>query len=277
MRNFLSMTMLVMFISGCSFNSVFFPLDHRPTSSPTPLGQHIVLTADDSTKVNHYLFKPENREAKATLFVFHGSGSTVHNWYKVVKPFVESGYQVFMMEYRGFAGAEGVATHEDVAKDGINAIKHLASNDNFNNKPLIVLGQSYGGQPAVYAGHKMPAAIDALVLEGTFTSFSDEAAFSSPWPVSPVVKLLVSDAYKTVELVEQISVPMLVIHSTEDKVVPFAMGKELAAKSGGALWPISGKHVSGMTLNTSEYISKIDQLVANAHNKKQQARTSPQT
>lgn len=262
MLKFLSPFVFLCFLSGCSFNGIFFPVDQRPDEQIDTYKEAIELKAQDGTLINHFLFKP-TREHKATIFVFQGSGSKVVNWYKVIKPLIKDGYQVFMMDYRGFGESKGVASHTLVAQDASNAIQYLKNRADVAEKPLLVLGQSYGGQLAIYVTQKHPDLIDALVTEGTFTSFSDEAAYSSPWIVRPLVKAIFSQPYQSKLLISEVNVPLLIIHSTDDKVVPFDMAKTLYANAKGnkQLWQTTGKHVAALIDEPERYVSKVNELL----------------
>lgn len=252
--------LLSMSVASCSFSGVFFPLDTRPKPNTQTNVEQIRLNSFDDTLVNHYLFKTD-QVAKSTIFVLQGSGSTVHHWYKVITPLLKQGHQVFMMEYRGFANSDGEATHINVAKDTINALKYLKTREDIQGLPLLLMGHSYGGQPAIYAAAKLPQYVDALIVEGTFSSFSEEAAYSAPWFVSPVVELIVKDSYKASELIQSIEVPVLVIHSVDDKVVPFDMANTLVNNSSADLWKITGKHVAGLVEQPENYLAKVENIV----------------
>ena len=251
----------VLLIAGCSFNGVFFPVDERPDDAIDRKVETIQLRSFDGTQIKHYLFKPD-QEHKATIFALQGSGSKVVNWYKVIKPLVDDGYQVFMMEYRGFGESNGEASHATIAQDASNALTYLVSRNDVKNGRVIVLGQSYGGQLAIYVTHKHPEQVDGIVTEGTFTSFSDEAAYFTPWPFRPLVKAIFSEPYVSKDLIADINAPLLIIHSTEDKVVPFSMAKTLQekAKNNSELWQISGKHVAGLIDLPNDYVAKINEF-----------------
>lgn len=256
----LQIILISMLLTSCSFSGVFFPLDTRPKPNTQAKVEHIRLNSFDDTLINHYLFKTD-QAAKSTIFVLQGSGSTVHHWYKVIAPLLTQGHQVFMMEYRGFANSDGEASHINVAKDTTNALSYLINREDVKDLPLLLMGHSYGGQPAIYASSKLPQHVDALIVEGTFSSFSEEAAYSAPWLVSPLVKLIVKDSYKASELIQSVEVPVLVIHSVDDKVVPFYMADILVNNSSATLWKITGKHVAGLTDQPEEYLAKVEEIV----------------
>ena len=153
-----------------------------------------------------------------------------------------------MMEYRGFGKSGGVASHAKVAEDANNALTFLASRTDVKSGRLMVLGQSYGGQLAIHVSNQQPELLDGLITEGTFTSFSDEAAFSSPWLVRPIIKGIFSEPYIAKQLIADITVPLLIVHSVEDKFVPFSMAKTLYASvnSHKQSWEVKGKHAAAM-------------------------------
>lgn len=248
-------------IAGCAFNGVFFPTDNRPDEEISRSYQTIPLTAADGNVIQHFMFKPE-QPPKATIFVFQGSGSKVVNWYKVIKPIVDDGFQVFMMEYRGFGKSQGNAEHLLVAQDAINALGYLANREDVSGKPILLLGQSYGGQLAIYAARQKPQLADAIITEGTFSSFSEEAAYSVPNVFSPLVKAIFRDPYVAHELIAEISAPALIIHSEEDKVVPFHMAETLYAQLKGrkTLWRIQGKHVAALVEQPQAFVDKLNEL-----------------
>ena len=251
-------------LSACSFNGVFFPVDERADDVVERDIEQVELVSNDGKKIQHYLFKPDH-PAKATIFIFQGSASKVINWFSLVKPLVDDGYQVFMMEYRGFGASEGEAEHDLVANDANIALNYLVGRASVKDKPLLVLGQSYGGQLAIYVTHKNQNIVDGLITEGTFTSFSEEAAFSSPWLVSPLVKLIVSNDYESEQLIRDIHTNTLIIHSKEDKVVPFNMAQVLFNKASGnkELWVIQGKHIAGLKEEPKAYVSKVNEFLYN--------------
>lgn len=249
-------------IGGCSFDSTFFPIDGRPDDAIFPDRENIVLESSDGNSIHHVLVKPQP-EAKATIFVFQGSGSKVSNWLKLLQPLVDNGYQVFLMEYRGFGQSEGKPGHRAAAADAYRALTYLVEREDVKDKKLVVLGQSYGGQLAISVAAKYPNHINALVTEGTFTSFRDIAIYSTEWIARPFTWIFFSNPYSAAQLIKEVPIPILIIHSKDDEVVPFYMGQDLYDLAGGEkdFWEISGKHTDALIDFPEEFVRKLDQLV----------------
>lgn len=254
--------LLSLLVCGCSFDETFFPIDEGPDDKVVTSREDIVLKATDGKKIHHMLLKPQS-DSKATIFVFQGSGSTAANWVRLLTPLLDNGYQVFLMEYRGFGKSEGKARHEAVVSDAYRAISFLANRTDVRNKKLLLLGQSYGGQLAINVAAKFPEQIDALVIEGAFTSFKDIAVHSAQWFVRPFVWMIFANPYDATRLIRRTSIPVLVIHSREDSVVPLYMGEELyrLARAPKEFWLIDGDHVDVLNDYPEEFIRRVDTLL----------------
>ncbi len=265
----LLLILILSLISGCNFDSTFFPLDERPEATTDVNQERIVLTSGDGLRIDHILVKPAGTP-KATIFAFHGSGSKAGNWAKLLNPLVENGYQVFLMEYRGFGDSEGEAGHESVLADASRAFQYLLGREDVKDKKLVLLGQSYGGQLAIRIASEFPDDIEALVIEGTFTSFKNIAVHSTPWIGKPFAWLVVSSPYNSASLIETIHVPTLIIHSREDDQVPFSMGKELYENAAGLkeFWAIKGEHTDALVDYPEEFVARVNKTAGFPHQDK---------
>ena len=247
--------------SGCSFDSTFFQVDERPDGIARANQEDIALTSADGKTIHHVLVKPQV-ESKATIFVFHGSGSKVSRWTQLLEPLVINGYQVFLMEYRGFGKSEGEASHENVAADANRAFLYLIGRDDVRSKPLVILGQSYGGQLAINVAAQYPEHVDVLVTEGAFTSFQNIAVYSTPWIGKPITWTFFRNPYNSMKSIKKAPMPKLIIHSREDDTVPFFMGEELyaLADSNKEFWQIDGTHTDALVDYPKEFVARLDKM-----------------
>lgn len=252
-------------LSSCSFNSTFFAIKKQNLNSKITYlnSEDIYVQSEDSKKIYCLLLKPE-KQALGTIFFLQGSGDNIASWSSYTEHFVKGGYQVFMMEYRGFGKNNDKPTHRNVLKDAERALDYIIKSGKVNGNKVIALGQSYGGQIAINLTSNHPDKICALITEGTFTSFNDEATFSVPDIIKPFVKLMVYSPYKSKKLIKKISgIPVLIIHSQNDKVVPFKMSEKLYknANSPKYIWKIQGDHIRGIEKYPKEYLEKIRILI----------------
>jgi len=98
---------------------------------------------------------------------------------------------------------------------------------------LVLYGRSVGSGPATDLASRVP--IGGLVLE---------SAFVSAFRVLTKVSLLPFDRFHNLRHIRRVRAPVLVIHGTDDEVIPASHGRSLYEAAGQpkqALW-IEGAH-----------------------------------
>jgi len=105
---------------------------------------------------------------------------------------------------------------------------------------------------------KQPAAV---ILESTFTSVPDMG--SRIYPFLPV-RLIARVRLPTKAFVSRMQVPLLVVHSREDEVAPFTMGRELyeTAREPKQFLEIGGSHNSGFLQSAESYAKGLNRFLA---------------
>ena len=144
---------------------------------------------------------------------------------------------VLAFDYRGYGRSEGRPHEKGVLADARAARDWLASRAGVAADEIVLMGESIGGAVAV----DLAAADGArgLVLENTFTSLPDVAAYHFPWlPVRTFMRSRLDSESK----IGGYRGPLLQCHGDADTVVPFALGLRLheAAKAPKEFVVISG-------------------------------------
>jgi fermentation-respiration switch protein FrsA (DUF1100 family) len=118
-----------------------------------------------------------------------------------------------------------------------------------------VYGQSLGGHFSTVLAAKRQKDIDALVVEGAFTSYKAMAKRAVP-VIGP---LLIKQGYRADKEISKVHKPVLIIHSSEDKTIPFVMGWQIyeAANQPKTFYPIKGPHIRGPQLYADSIVNKI--------------------
>jgi fermentation-respiration switch protein FrsA (DUF1100 family) len=85
------------------------------------------------------------------------------------------------------------------------------------------------------------------------------------YPYLPV-RLISRIQYPSIERIANIRCPVLVVHSTEDELIPFEFGEALYARASAPKWflRISGDHNSGFMMSGAAYRLGLDEFIANA-------------
>lgn len=249
--------------SSCEFNSMFYNPSKVRADINWDNSEVGYFTGTNGKNINYAFVKPVVN-AIATVFVLHGQDGNIASSKDVVLPFVKNGFQVFIFDYQGFGKSEGIPNHNNVLSDAEIFLNYIKSRGETKNIKLLVAGFSLGGQLSIALTAKNQDKIDGLLVEGTFTSHSSIATHTTAGLLKPFVKYFVTSEYNAKELIATIRIPKLIVHSTEDPVIPYFMGVELfdAAVNPKVFWEIKGGHIDGFKLHENEYFKKINSLLS---------------
>ncbi len=271
-RAWLGIGVWVVTLSGC--NSFFYYPDNRIYSTPDrvhlPYLAEVVTVTPEIHLQSWIVSPPVSVPLKGTILHFHGNAQNRTAHYLYAAWLVEHGYRLVAFDYRGYGGSEGTPSRTGLVEDAQRMIEHTC---NTQPGPMFLFAQSLGGAVAIPALATLPhkSCIRALIVESSFPSYRDIArsklrAFFLTWPLQIPLSYLVSDTYSPVDFINQLDIPLVVIHGTEDTVVPFAMGKALYdayEKPTKELWVVEdGGHTSAFVAADSPYGKRLVEYLA---------------
>jgi fermentation-respiration switch protein FrsA (DUF1100 family) len=132
---------------------------------------------------------------------------------------------ILLISWRGFSGNKGKPTEKNLYHDAKEIVKWLNSRG-VNNKNIILYGESLGTGVATELGKKNT--FGGIILESPFTSIAKAAKIYYPYlPINLVLK----DRYDSIEKIQNITVPILIMHGKKDNIVPQKMGLDLFKKA----------------------------------------------
>lgn len=268
---------LVIVLDSCSTSSFFYypnkEIIYHPDTARCRY-EEVNFKATDGNNLKGWFIKPKSDTSKitATILFLHGNGGNLGYQFIPLALLAQHGFQGLVFDYEGYGKSEGNPSQENVLDDAQKALDYIINRGDVKNTKLILFGQSLGGHLACVLGGKLPELyhgnnpIDAFVIEGAFSGHKDIAAYYSWKDYSIpgfIARLLIPSKYNAIDYIDKISVPKLVIHSSEDMVCPFYMGKELFDKANGIkqFWEIKGEHVAGCRLYPEEFIKKFQAIV----------------
>lgn len=185
--------------------------------------RHVPLTAADGTRV--FAWYAAARDAdQPTLAYFTGNAGNVGLRACLVRPYVEKGYGILILSYRGYGRSSGEPTERGLYLDAEAALNYLRSEEGIPPKRTVLYGQSLGAAVAVEMAIRQDAA--AVVLLAPFTS-APAAARSIAWFLPVPYGALFSDLYDSLSKIGRIEKPLLIVHGTADHTIPASHGEAL--------------------------------------------------
>ena len=177
-------------------------------------------TAADGIEVVSWFRPPPGPEAP-TIVVFHGNGGSADGRIGKYWPFVDAGFGVLLAEYRGYGGNAGRPKETGLKQDAA-ALLEVLEGQGIAPCRTVLYGESLGSGLAVPMAGVGPYA--GLIVEGGFSRLADVAQSHYPWlPVRPLLR----DRYDNIAHATALAMPILVVHSERDEVVPLRFAQRL--------------------------------------------------
>ncbi|TXF85039.1 lysophospholipase [Neolewinella aurantiaca] len=179
----------------------------------------IWITTPDGTRLHGLHLR---NGGKGVILYLHGNVGDNGRSLRQTRSLQDLGYDLFLVDYRGFGKSEGSLNSEaDMTEDLQAVYDHLKTE--FNENQIIVTGYSLGSGPASYlAANNKP---EAVVLVAPYTSLMDmKNLFFWVFPDF----LMKYELDNRANLARATS-PVYILHGTDDELIPLEMGQELEA------------------------------------------------
>jgi len=239
---------LVLLFCGFLLSDIMiFP---RPNSSYADDKEIIKIETADGLRIS--AIHKEVDHSKYTIIYSHGNGEDLGD----IKDFLDRvkglGCSIIGYDYPGYGTSEGSPSVADTIS-AIEAVYGYLISKGMKPDHMIMWGRSVGGGPSTELAKRYPIA--GLILESTFVS-----AFR----VLTHYAILPIDKFKNIEKIDKINCPLMVIHGTADRTVPFWHGQALykqAKKPKSALWVESAGHNDVDSIAGKEYWEAIGNFI----------------
>lgn len=221
---------------GCS--GLFFYPDRNVYITPDRLNldyEDVYLDTNDGETL-HGWWLPSQGAAKGHIYFLHGNAQNISSHLMNVAWLPERGYNVFLIDYRGYGQSTGAPDIAGTLHDAETGLRWLVNNR--DGKPIALLGQSLGGALGIalaseWSQRNEEPSLNAVILDGTFSGFRSIAreklsAFWLTWPLQIPLSWTIPDDYEGTDYIADISpTPVMIIHSIRDGIIPFHHGQAL--------------------------------------------------
>jgi fermentation-respiration switch protein FrsA (DUF1100 family) len=203
---------------------VFRPERAVPDPADVGVGElaRVRFTAADGVRLSAWYRRPEDNDTPVLLYL-HGNAGNVASVAPKARPYLDLGFGVLLLDYRGYGESEGRPSEKGLYRDARAALHFLAS-EGIEERRCVIYGESLGGAVAVELARG--AEVAALVLEAPVASVI--AIARSRYPFLPVTRLL-PDHFEAIKRIAEVRAPLLIMHGGGDTTVPIEHGKRLFA------------------------------------------------
>lgn len=224
---------ILMFTNGCS-SYFFYPMKDL-VRTPDEVGlvyEDVNVTTEDGVQIHGWLLHAE--QPKGIVFFLHGNAENISTHIGSVYWLPEQGYDVLLMDYRGYGKSQGSPGFPAVFLD-VEAMYHWLDQYRQDRQlPVFILGQSLGASISSYYFSQLPVAeriYEGVVLDAVFAGHRDIARDVLQrnvitWPLQFVVPLFLPVDYNPKDHVAAFNpIPVLFFHSPDDEILPYEQGR----------------------------------------------------
>lgn len=208
-------------------NAIIFQADVLPADHHFQFDvahQEYFIPTDKNEHLNAILFKSP-LAAKGLILYFHGNDGNLQRWGNYATDFTSKGFDILMVDYRGYGKSEGKATEDLLYKDALTIWSWLSGNLDYDRK--IIYGRSLGA--AVASNLATRVTPEVLILE---TPFHDATG--------PVTRLLgpwlnifpLKYRFSNIKHLSKVNCDVYIFHGTEDLIVPYESALKLKSLLG---------------------------------------------
>ena len=238
---------------------IYYP-DRTPFATPAGITD-LKLTTSDGVPI-HGWFVPAPA-ARVTVLLLHGNAGNISHRLEKIAMLRDAGAEVCTIDYRGYGRSAGTPNEAGTYRDARAAYDYLTKTLNRSPRNIVVYGESLGSAVAVELATRLP--VGGVVIEEAFTSVPDVA--QKLFPMLPV-RWLVRNRHDTIHKINRLSAPLLIFHSREDELFPFASAERLlaAAPAPKRLVELHGGHNDAFWTSQDVYRQALRQFFTTVTN-----------
>lgn len=208
----------------------------------------VFFETSDGERLNGLYF---SNGGKHVILYFHGNAGNLSGWQHVAEDFASTGYDFFIIDYRGYGKSSGKITEKGLYLDA-QAAYHYLIERGFTPQNILIYGRSLGSGIAVDLASKKPC--QGLILESPYASFTRLANEKFPlfFP-----SLYLNYRFDSMAKINQVRSPVIFVHGADDTLIPAIHSSLLFERFNGKKKLIIVPHGSHNDLNAFREYDKF--------------------
>lgn len=157
---------------------------------------------------------------KGVILYLHGNADTLQNADVFAERFIHRGYDVVLLDYRGYGKSTGSITSEESLHHDVQAVYTYVL-QHYRQDQIILYGHSLGTGLAVRLAATTTTRM--LILEAPYLSMRDLVAQKTPY----IPLFLLKYQLRSDEWLNKVHCPIYLFHGTLDGVIPYDSSERL--------------------------------------------------
>lgn len=197
----------------------FYP--DRDYTCPLPAyAGEVILETVDGIKLQAIIYRGKKQGSSIVIY-FHGNAGNLYHRTAEAEKLLGTGCDVVVSGYRGYGRSTGKPSEEGIYIDGACVLDYVHRVLGYPYEKIFIYGRSLGTAVAVHTGAGIPLA--GMILVTPLSSAEDFARDR----VSDYSASYVKKDFRTIDKINKLTCPLLVIHGTADEVIPYSHGLKI--------------------------------------------------
>ncbi len=213
-------------LSACDMRHMLYPAPpYRVPSPPPPPIEELGWKLADGTPIVGWAGGAGASPGAPAVIFFHGNGENLETMRLggLYEDLDRLGISWLAVDYPGYGRSGGSPSEAALVEAAESGFKELGRR--FPGRPRVVCGWSLGAAVGVQLAANRAPEVDGLMLLSPWADLSSLAGEHFPgWMVS----LLLRERYDSIGRAGELSLPTLVVHGAEDRIIPAQHGRRLA-------------------------------------------------
>lgn len=198
-----------------------------PEEAPHPM-KKIDLRDESGNRTVGWYYHYSN--TAPVVIYFHGNASNLQSNYAngLGEKLINLKINFVIFDYPKYGLSTGELSEKSFMKSSQAVFDVVRSK--FPNAPIVIWGRSMGCAVATYITKNNQSKVSKLILTTPWDTFWKLVQSKANLSESASKKAVIGNEWDTETHAKSIKLPVLIHHGTEDKVVPWEMGKNLSGK-----------------------------------------------
>lgn len=215
--------------------------------------EEVYFTATDDVKIHGLYFTVPN--PKGAIYYLHGNSGNLGGWGEMADAYLDLGYNILMIDYRGFGKSEGkIKSEKQFYSDAQMGYDYLKKK--FKENEIVIVGFSIGTGTASYlASTNHPK---SLVLKAPYYSWTERNKEKIPY----FPNFLLKYKFENHKHLMKTNCPVYIFHGDKDVILSYASSIKLKShlKEGDEFITLKGQQHFGINKNL-EFIKKLKEIL----------------
>ena len=229
--------------------------------------EEFFIEVAEGVKLNGLLFKGmgsesnpnqqnDDRSSRGLIFYLHGNAGSLNTWGYAAEEFLQEGYDVFILDYRGFGKSDGkIESQEQLFQDVEKVYQEIQKL--YQEQKIIITGFSIGTGPASWLASRYQP--DMLILMAPFYNMTELANHHFSFLPSFILRY----PFKNNHYLREVEAAVVLIHGTEDEIIPYESSLKLKEHLGSEVHLFSLEGIGHNNMGTSTQYRKIIEELLN--------------